>query len=235
VTIAILDYGAGNLPSVARACRACGATPRIVREPTDLHEASAIIVPGVGHFDTAARGIGDDWRRALTAHVARGRALFGICLGLQWLFESSDEAPAARGLGLLPGRSIRLPDIVKVPHVGWNTLDRTGRPSRLLEGLPPDAFVYFTHSYAVPVVPDAVATTTHGMPFTAVVESGCVFGTQFHPEKSGEIGLRMFANFVRAAASCASLDARGLPTGPLPDGPSPEGRDPHTAPSPHGR
>ena len=205
--IAILDYGAGNLTSVARALSACGADPRIVQSPAALDRDDAIVVPGVGHFQVAATRIDDAWRRALEAHLASGRALLGICLGLQWLFEGSDEAPGARGLGVLRGRSVRLPDVVKVPHVGWNTLDRApradGPPSRLLEGLPPATAFYFTHSYAVPVMPSAVATTEHGMAFTAAVESGLIYGTQFHPEKSSQAGLRVLANFVAATATTA--------------------------------
>jgi imidazole glycerol phosphate synthase glutamine amidotransferase subunit len=204
VTIAILDYGVGNLPSVARAVAAVGGAARIVREPADVDAASdtsAIIVPGVGHFQVAADRIHAAWRGAIRAHLDRGRAVLGICLGMQWLFEGSDEAPGATGLGVLPGRSIRLPPNVKVPHVGWNTLDRTDQPSRLLEDIAPDTAVYFTHTYAVPAGPATVATSTHGVAFAAAVEAGPLFGTQFHPEKSGAAGLRLLANFLRAAGA----------------------------------
>jgi glutamine amidotransferase len=128
--------------------------------------------------------------------IGRGVPLLGICLGLQWLFDGSEEAPGIPGLGLMTGRCFRLTGAVKVPHVGWNTLDRTGRPSRLLDGVPASASAYFTHSFAAPVGDDAVATTTHGTPFASVVERGRTFGVQFHPEKSGTTGLRILANFL---------------------------------------
>jgi glutamine amidotransferase len=125
--------------------------------------------------------------------------LLGVCLGMQWLFEGSDEAPAAAGLGLFSGRSRRIADGVKVPHAGWNQLDRRGRPSRLLAGLPVGATIYFSHSFVIPPVGDAVAITIHGGAFTSVVERGAVFGVQGHPEKSGRVGLRLLANFVAIA------------------------------------
>jgi glutamine amidotransferase len=201
VTVAIVDYGAGNLPSVARACAACGATATITRNPDAIGGAAVVVVPGVGHFQTAADGLDQRWRQALRAHVAGGRALLGVCLGMQWLCRGSDEAPDATGLGLLDARCVVLPRSagVKVPHVGWNEITTTSRRSRLLEGLPAGAFAYFTHSYAVPVVAETVATTTHGLRFAAAVEDGLVFGTQFHPEKSGAAGLRMIANVLAAA------------------------------------
>jgi glutamine amidotransferase len=200
VTVAIVDYGAGNLPSVARAVAAAGGTPRIVQTPADVDARDTIVVPGVGHFQVAARGIDEEWRQTIGRHLSAGGCVFGICLGMQWLFEGSDEAPGLSGLGALPGRAARLPDTVKVPHVGWNTLERTTMRSRLLEGLAEGTAVYFTHTFAVPAGPDTVATTSHGIPFAAAVESGLLFGTQFHPEKSGPAGIRMIANVLGAAA-----------------------------------
>jgi imidazole glycerol-phosphate synthase subunit HisH len=129
-----------------------------------------------------------------------GVALFGICLGLQWLFESSTEAPDVPGLGLMRGQCERLPSIVKVPHVGWNSLAPT-RPSRLLDGIPDEAQVYFTHSYAAPITDDCIAATMHGRSFAAAVERDRICGVQFHPEKSGDVGLQVIRNFLTRIAS----------------------------------
>jgi len=194
MTIALIDYGAGNLTSVARGLTAVGAPPRLATTPSDLDAATAIVVPGVGHFGATA-SLDAAWREAVLAAIARRRPILGICLGLQWLFEGSDEAPDAPGLGLMGGRCFALTGPVKVPHVGWNTFARTDRPSRLLDGIPDESFAYFTHSYAAPV-DEAVAITTHGQAFAAVVERDRVFGVQFHPEKSGRMGLRLLANFA---------------------------------------
>jgi imidazole glycerol-phosphate synthase subunit HisH len=198
MTIALIDYGAGNLNSVVKGLTTTGATVRLVADPSGLADASAIVVPGVGHF-AATQALDEGWHRAIRERLDAGVPLLGICLGLQWLFEGSDEAPEARGFGAFPGRCFRLPDTVKVPHVGWNTLDTRGQTSRLLEGFAPGASVYFTHSFAAPAEA-AVAVTTHGAPFAAAVERGRIFGTQFHPEKSGTAGLRMLANFVRVVS-----------------------------------
>ncbi len=194
--IALIDYGAGNLTSVRKAFAASGAPLDIPRSPSDLAAARAVIVPGVGHF-AATAPLAGAWREAILDAVGRGTPLFGICLGLQWLFESSTEAPDVPGLGLMKGRCERLPDTVKVPHVGWNSLAFT-RPSRLFRDVPEDGQVYFTHSYAAPVTDDCVATSTHGRPFAAAVERDRIFGVQFHPEKSGDIGLAVIRNFLRA-------------------------------------
>jgi glutamine amidotransferase len=198
VNIALVDYGAGNLTSVIKGLRAVGGTVRVVSQAAELGRPEALVVPGVGHF-SATRALGDDWRGAIRAAIDGGVPMLGICLGLQWLFEGSDEAPDVEGLGLLPGRCFRLPDTVKVPHVGWNTLDPGTRPSRLLAGIPPGAMAYFTHSYAGPAVDATAAITTHGAPFSAAVEQDRVFATQFHPEKSGTTGLRVLENFMAAA------------------------------------
>lgn len=198
--VALIDYGAGNLTSVIKGLRAVEMPVQIVATPSELQGMSAIVIPGVGNFE-ATRALGEEWRHAVSERIGAGVPLLGICLGLQWLFEGSDEAPDVAGLGLLPGRCFRLPDVVKVPHVGWNTLDAPAQSSRLLAEMPAGAVAYFTHSFAAPVVDATAAITTHGAPFTSVVEQGRVFGTQFHPEKSGATGLRIlrsFAAFVRS-------------------------------------
>jgi imidazole glycerol-phosphate synthase subunit HisH len=198
-SIALIDYGAGNLTSVRKGFAAVGAELTTPREPGDLSQARAIVVPGVGHFQ-ATTPLGGEWRQAILRAVDRGTPLFGICLGLQWLFDASTEAEDVPGLGLMPGRCERLPSTVKVPHVGWNSLATT-RPSRLLEGIPEGAQVYFTHSFAAPVTGDCVASSTHGRPFAAAVERDRICGVQFHPEKSGDVGLRIIRNFLTQIAA----------------------------------
>ena len=198
--IALIDYGAGNLTSVRKAFAAVDAPLASPLVPDDLREASALIVPGVGHFG-ATRSLEGAWRAAIEERLANGALLLGICLGMQWLFAGSTEAPDVPGLGRLAGRCDRLDDLggmLKVPHVGWNALSMT-RPSRLLEGVPDGTYVYFTHSYAAPVSGDTAATTEHGRAFASVVESGPLMGVQFHPEKSGDAGLTILRNFVRLA------------------------------------
>ena len=197
--IAIVDFGAGNITSVARGLAAAGARVSVAGEPREIAAADGLVIPGVGHF-AATAALDGDWRRAILAHAAAGRPLLGICLGMQWLFEGSDEAPDVPGLGLLAGRCMRLRGgDVKVPHVGWNRLERT-RASVLLNALSDPAFAYFTHTYAVSAAaPDVVAVTSHGEPFAAAVERDRVFGTQYHPEKSGAEGLRQLASFAALA------------------------------------
>ena len=201
--VILLDYGAGNLTSVMRTFATAGARPRVANDPGDVSRADAIVVPGVGQFGACA-AIPDRTRQAVLEAVARGVPLLGICLGLQWLFEGSEEAPGVAGLALFAGRCSRLETrdrSIKVPHVGWNSLDRTARPSRLLDGVPGGATGYFTHSYAAPVVEDTTATAEHGTVFTAVVERDAIFGVQCHPEKSGATGLRIIRNFLAAVRS----------------------------------
>jgi imidazole glycerol-phosphate synthase subunit HisH len=193
--LALIDYGAGNLTSVRKALTAVGADFFTPAAPQELATAGAIIVPGVGHF-AALRAIDERWRDAILDAVGRRTPLLGICLGLQFLFEGSDEAPDVRGLGLLPGRITRLPSTLKVPHVGWNSLSRTG-PSALLEGIADGTQVYFTHSFAAPVTDACVAATTHSAQFAAAVERGHIFGVQFHPEKSGDAGATLLRTWVR--------------------------------------
>lgn len=193
-SIALIDYGAGNLTSVRKGFAAAGAELLSPRHPEDLTGVAAIVVPGVGHFGATAT-LDGAWRDAIREAVGLGVPLLGICLGLQWLFAGSDEAPEARGLGAIPGRCTRLPSGRKVPHVGWNSIEII-RPSRLLAGLRDGTQVYFTHSYAAPVTDECAAVTTYGDRFAAAVERDNVFGVQFHPEKSGAAGIAVLRNFV---------------------------------------
>lgn len=199
--LALIDYRAGNLTSVRKAFAAIGADVVVPSAPSELATVSGIVVPGVGHFNATA-AIEAAWRDAIRARVGVGVPLLGICVGLQFLFDGSDEAPGLAGLGLFPGtcRVLRPAgaERLKVPHVGWNTLARRGN-SRILSGVGDNAFAYFTHSYAAPVVADTVAETVHGTAFTSVVERGRVFGAQFHPEKSSDVGLRLLSNFVEVS------------------------------------
>jgi len=209
--IALIDYGAGNLTSVRKALTALGAEFDTPASPSECSRYSALIVPGVGHFAATAALVGT-WRDAIGSLVRNGTPLFGICLGMQWLFEGSDEAPEVPGLGVLPGRVTRLhgdtEQRLKIPHVGWNALafgrgpEKAAPDSRLLKGLDAGAHVYFTHSYAAPVTDACVAATTHAGTFAAVVERGNVFGVQFHPEKSSDAGLQILRNFLEVARTC---------------------------------
>lgn len=203
--IALIDYGAGNLTSVRKALTHLGASFETPAGPGDLARADAVIVPGVGNFEaTAALEAG--WRAAIDGAIARGCPLLGICLGLQWLFDGSQEAPARPGLGAMPGRCARIENaaaddashgggIFKVPHVGWNGL-HARRASWVLDGVREGDQVYFTHSYAAPITEDCVGSTTYGVEFASVVERDHVVGAQFHPEKSGRVGLRILQNFL---------------------------------------
>jgi len=202
MSIALVDYGAGNLNSVVKAFKAVGADVKVISAVEDITGTRAIVVPGVGHFSSTA-SLGPEWRTAIQSALGRGVPLLGICVGLQWLFEGSAEAPDAPGLGLIAGRCFRIDGDVKVPHVGWNSLALAPRPSRLFEGVPSESSAYFTHSYAAPVVADTMATTTHAVPFSSAIERGLVFGAQFHPEKSGRTGLAMLVNFLRVVQGAA--------------------------------
>ena len=210
MSIALIDYDAGNLTSVRKALTHLGARFETPTGPDFLAGVRAVIVPGVGNFEaTAALHAG--WRRAIAGVVERGGLLLGICLGLQWLFEGSEEAPGLPGFGALPGRCrlIENPDLdgdsagndlFKVPHVGWNSLHRT-RDSWVLDGVEEGDQVYFTHSYAAPVGPDCIGSTTYGIEFASVVERERLVGMQFHPEKSGDVGLRLFRNVLDRMAA----------------------------------
>jgi glutamine amidotransferase len=191
--IAIVDYQAGNLASVKKAFNHLGYESAITADPAEIARASKIVLPGVGNFEatTALSGALQD---AVVKAIDRQIPLLGICLGMQWMFESSREAPQLRGLGLFAGECEKFPVAVKSPHVGWNQL-RVAGPSRLLRGLPKNSFVYFTHSYRAPVVEATVGECEYGGSFSAVVERGELFGVQFHPEKSGTAGLHLLRNF----------------------------------------
>jgi glutamine amidotransferase len=202
--IALVDYGAGNLTSVRKALAAVGAKVYTPAGPGDLATADGVIVPGVGHFGST-RTLDQAWRHAVLERLDAGRPLLGICVGLQWLFAGSTEAPAVPGFGVCEGVCVRLPDVdpatggrQKVPHVGWNTL-ALSRPSRLFDGIVNGAHVYFTHSYAAPLARATVAMATYGVEFTAAVEDGLVSGVQFHPEKSSGVGLQVLRNWLAMA------------------------------------
>jgi glutamine amidotransferase len=197
--IALVDYGAGNLTSVRKALSSLDAEFVVPGSPEQCAGAAGLIVPGVGHFASTSR-LDGPWRSAIIDAVEGGTPLLGICVGMQWLFEGSDEAPDVPGIGLLPGQVRRLrgdaAQRLKVPHVGWNALDFTRASSRLLQGVAPGAHVYFTHSFAAPVTSDCAACSTHTDAFAAVVERDNIFGVQFHPEKSGDAGLQILRNFL---------------------------------------
>ena len=205
--IALVDYGAGNLTSVRKALAHLDARVLTPESPAGLAGCAAVIVPGVGNFEVTAAldaGANGGWTQSIRAEVDSGRPLLGICVGLQWLFEGSEEAPAQKGLSVLDGRCALItngggtnPDgsLFKVPHVGWNTLHRT-RDSWLLADVREGDQVYFTHSYAAPVTDACVASTTYGVEFASAVERGNVVGVQFHPEKSGDVGLKILRNFL---------------------------------------
>ena len=198
--IALIDYKAGNLTSVRKALAAIEADVFTPERPEHLQQALGIIVPGVGHFG-ATRALDRDWVDAIIERIGEGAPLLGICLGMQWLYEHSEEAPDLPGLGLLAGSCRKLRPApseppLKVPHVGWNSLVRVGEGS-IVEDVPDGAQVYFTHSYVAPVTPHTVASTEHGEVFASIVQRGQIAGVQFHPEKSGEVGLTILRNFKR--------------------------------------
>jgi imidazole glycerol phosphate synthase glutamine amidotransferase subunit len=194
--IAILDYGAGNLRSVENTLAELGCEHALARDAAALRSASKIVLPGVGHFGQMMRALdGLEVRSALVERIAAGAPFLGICLGLQALFETSEEAPGARGLGVFPGAVKRFPAHARVPHMGWNELEARG-PSKLLAGLGARPFVYFAHSYYAPEHACAAATCAYAERFTAALEAGNLFGVQFHPEKSGAAGLRVMRNFL---------------------------------------
>jgi imidazole glycerol phosphate synthase glutamine amidotransferase subunit len=193
---AIFDYGAGNLRSVENTLGELGYEYQLVRDSDGIRKASRIILPGVGHFGQMMRSIDAlEVRAALLERIEAGVPFLGICLGLQALFDASEEAAEVHGLGLYPGTVRRFPAGARVPHMGWNELELR-RESRLVRDLNAHAFVYFAHSYYVPENERAAAICTYGTPYTAVLECGNVFGVQFHPEKSGAVGLQIVRNFM---------------------------------------
>jgi len=194
--ITIIDYGAGNLRSVENTVGALGASYEITRDPDKVLAAEKLILPGVGHFGQMLRALDQLKLRAPILEVARrGTPFLGICLGLQAMFDSSEEAPEERGFGLFPGQVVRFATDVRVPQMGWNEI--LPRPdSRLLAGIGPKPYVYFANSYYAPVVSVTAATCHYTLDFTAALESGNIFGVQFHPEKSGPLGMKIVGNFV---------------------------------------
>jgi imidazole glycerol phosphate synthase glutamine amidotransferase subunit len=194
--IAIFDYGAGNLQSVKNTLGELGCPYTLVRDSAGLRQASKILLPGVGHFGQMMRALDElDVRRTLIERILAGVPFLGICLGMQALFESSEEAPEVRGLGLFPGAVQRFPAGARVPHMGWNELE-VHEDSQLLRGLGPRPYVYFAHSYYVPEMVHTAAACTYGLRYTAALEAGNVAGVQFHPEKSGAVGLQIVRNFL---------------------------------------
>jgi glutamine amidotransferase len=193
--IAIADYRAGNLTSVRKALRALGCEPWVTEDPEALRSAEKIILPGVGHFAATERLFASGLAGAIRERVAQGALFLGICVGLQWIFSGSTEAPATPGLSVFPEMCERFPATVKCPHVGWNSLELT-RPSRLLRNVAPGTFVYYTHSYRAPLASATVASTSYAGEFSAAVEDGNWMAVQFHPEKSGAVGLQILRNFL---------------------------------------
>lgn len=200
--IAVIDYRAGNLTSVVKALRYLGAdNVHVTQEPEDVRRARKVVLPGVGHFRSTELLHQLGLTEAVRAAVGEGTPFLGICVGLQWLYEGSTEAPEVAGLGQFAGRCERFPaefagEELKSPHVGWNSLEQVRADSRLLAGVEPGSFVYYTHSWRAPVSADTAALTPYGGEFTGAVERGNVMGVQFHPEKSGETGLRVLKNFL---------------------------------------
>jgi imidazole glycerol phosphate synthase glutamine amidotransferase subunit len=197
--IAIFDYGAGNLRSVQNTLGELGCEYTLVRDAAGLRAATKILLPGVGHFGQMMRALDAlGVRETLVERIQAGVPFLGICLGMQALFESSEEAPEVHGLGIYPGTVQRFPLDARVPHMGWNELQvRPG--SKLIHDLPARPYVYFAHSYYVPENPRASATCAYELNYTAALESSNVYGVQFHPEKSGAVGLKIVSNFLELA------------------------------------
>src|SRR5579871_3584025 len=199
--IQVIDYKAGNLTSVLKALNYLGAQTHVTQSPGDVRNASKIVLPGVGHFRATQLLHDLQLTEATREAIARGIPFLGICVGLQWLFEGSTEAPGVAGLGHFAGMCERFPALydgaeLKAPHVGWNSLEGVREDSRLLKGVQDGGFVYYTHSWRAPLVKATAAVTNYGGAFTGVVEGGNVMGVQFHPEKSSAVGLQVLKNFV---------------------------------------
>jgi imidazole glycerol phosphate synthase glutamine amidotransferase subunit len=199
--VTVIDYGAGNVTSVERALRKLGAEVGTTNRAEEVRSAACLILPGVGHCAALIGALdAQGLREPLLEKMRSGTPFLGICLGLQALYEGSDEAPSLRGLGLLKGRVSKLPVNVKLPHMGWNQLHLI-KPSALLMEIAPESYFYFAHSYAAPAAgTERTALSMHGREFMAVVEQGNIFGVQFHPEKSGAPGAKILENFLRRAA-----------------------------------
>jgi glutamine amidotransferase len=193
--ITLVDYRAGNLASVRKAFEYLGCEVAITQDPDIVRRAGRVVVPGVGHFAVTEQLIRTGLRDAVVEAIRQGANFLGICVGMQWMFQGSTEAPGIAGLGLIEGMVERFSADAKVPHVGWNTLETSGQ-SRILREVPSPSFVYYTHSYRAPVVTETVGTTEYGAPFSGVVEKNNCSGVQFHPEKSGAAGLQILKNFA---------------------------------------
>ena len=192
--IAIVDYGAGNLVSVKKAFIWLGQNCVITTDPGQVAKAEKVVLPGVGHFSSTASLEGTGLRQSIADAISRQIPFLGICVGMQWMFDRSHESPDTPGLGVMKGQCERFPAAVKSPHVGWNSVE-VDAASKLFRGIPTSSFVYFTHSFRVPIAPETVACCEYGGQFSAAVERDHLFGVQFHPEKSGETGLKLLANF----------------------------------------
>jgi glutamine amidotransferase len=201
--IVIIDYGAGNLNSVKKAFDHLEANVAVTTEPEIVASADKIVLPGVGHFSALGALDNTGLRDVVLERVQSGKPFLGICLGMQWLFEGSDEAPECQGARIFAGRCRQFPSTVKSPHVGWNSLS-VQKGSRLLRNVAPESFVYFTHSFQAPVVAATTAATEYGTKFSAVVEQGNIFGVQFHPEKSWNVGLLILKNFCEVNSNSKS-------------------------------
>lgn len=198
--VAIIDYGAGNLQSVVKAFRYIGCGASATNDPGELVRADAAVLPGVGAFGDAMRCLeASQMVDPVLKFIRSGKPFLGICLGLQLLFEGSEESPGVKGLGVLPGKILRIPDApgLKIPHVGWNSL-HVRQSGGLFGGVSENPYVYFVHSYYLKSGDRGIVTATadYGVEMDVSVRSGNIFATQFHPEKSGEAGLRMLRNFV---------------------------------------
>jgi len=199
--IQVIDYKAGNLTSVLKALHYLGAETHVTQSPDDVRNATKIVLPGVGHFQATQLLHDLHLTEATREAIARGVPFLGICVGLQWLYEGSTESENTPGLGHFASKCERFPATynnaeLKSPHVGWNSIEDIREDARLLRGVTPGSFVYYTHSWRAPLSPDTAASTNYGGPFTGAVERDNVMGVQFHPEKSGETGLKILKNFV---------------------------------------
>ena len=192
----IVNYGAGNIRSVENTLAELGAQYEVTDSPADVLRATKLILPGVGHFGQMMQAIDKlALRQPIKEKIASDIPFLGICVGLQCLFESSEEAPGECGLGILPGQVKRFVGNARIPHMGWNSLEQL-RPTRLLQGLSPSAYTYFAHSYYAPVTAATAATCNYLLPYSAVVEQANLHAVQFHPEKSGPVGLKVMQNFL---------------------------------------
>ncbi len=195
--IGVIDYGAGNVGSVLRSVEYLGFPARAIADAQELAETSRIILPGQGHFGSMMASLQKkEMIASLRSQMDSGKPFLGICLGLQALYEASDEAPNAAGFGLLPGRVKRFEGIFKIPHLGWNQLE-IRRQEGLFRGVANGSFAYFCHSYYGPVTAETTAMTEYGQSFAAAIEIGSVAAVQFHPEKSGDVGLKVLENFLK--------------------------------------